>query len=152
MNKLIFKHLATLGPIGYLPAPGTCASIVGFFCVYLVSFLNLSLLSYFILVIFLTSLGAQIISQAIQFFDTSDPQPIVIDEFVGCFYVFLFKPITPEGIVLGFVLFRFFDITKIFGIRSLEDEFQELGILLDDLAAALCANMTTTALLWFINF
>ena len=50
---------------------------------------------------------------------------------------------TSEGflfVLLGFLLFRFFDILKPLGLRALEKLPGGLGVVLDDLGAALYAN------------
>jgi len=70
--------------------------------------------------------------------------------------VFLFNPYVYAGkssllfILLGFLLFRLFDITKPFGIKALEKLPGGFGIVLDDVMAAIYANLILhgIALLW----
>jgi phosphatidylglycerophosphatase A len=71
--------------------------------------------------------------------DTSgdkDPQAIVIDEVAGLWIALAFAPATPLGYGAAFLLFRFFDITKIWPAnwadRSLPGAH---GIMLDDIFA-----------------
>ena len=45
-------------------------------------------------------------------------------------------------VLLGFGLFRFFDIVKPFGIRWIEKAPGGIGIVLDDVFAAIYANLT----------
>jgi phosphatidylglycerophosphatase A len=83
-----------------------------------------------------------------------DPGCIVLDEFAAMPLVFLGTDglVTPERLPVllfaGFALFRFFDILKPLGIRRLQDLPGGLGVLVDDLAAALAACGTLHALIW----
>jgi phosphatidylglycerophosphatase A len=65
-----------------------------------------------------------------------DPQAIVIDEVAGLWIALAFAPATPLGYGAAFLLFRFFDITKIWPAnwadRSLPGAH---GIMLDDVFA-----------------
>jgi phosphatidylglycerophosphatase A len=68
--------------------------------------------------------------------------------------VFLFNPYVHHGksallfIVLGFLLFRLFDITKPFGIKALEKLPGGFGIVLDDVMAAIYANLALHGIAW----
>jgi phosphatidylglycerophosphatase A len=66
---------------------------------------------------------------------------IVIDEAVAFIALFCFLPIHFYTILAGFILFRIFDIFKPFGIAYLEHLPGVAGIMVDDLAAALAANV-----------
>ena len=74
-------------------------------------------------------------------FIKNDPSEIVIDEFVGCLFTFIAIKINFKTIILGFILFRIFDITKIFGIKRIEKLNGATGILLDDIAAGILSNL-----------
>ena len=70
---------------------------------------------------------------------------MILDEFVVVPLCFLGWPalaaVVPAWVVfvLGFALFRLFDITKPFGIYSLQDLPGGWGVVVDDVAAALAA-------------
>ena len=67
----------------------------------------------------------------------SDPKEIVIDEFIGQSLVLVFLPLIFKNYVLGFILFRFFDIYKPYPIKIIEKKFQNgFGIIFDDIIAA----------------
>jgi phosphatidylglycerophosphatase A len=53
-------------------------------------------------------------------------------------------------VLLGFLFFRLFDITKPFGIKALEKLPGGFGIVLDDVMAAIYANLALQAVsrLW----
>jgi len=85
-----------------------------------------------------------------------DPSEVILDEFAAMPLVFLFNPYALSGksslliVLLGFLLFRLFDITKPFGVRALERLPGGLGVVMDDVLAAVYANLTLQAVarLW----
>ncbi len=65
---------------------------------------------------------------------------IVWDEFAGYFVTMIAAPPGWQGIVLGFLLFRLFDIWKPWPIRWLDKNLEGgLGIMVDDLLAGFYA-------------
>lgn len=76
-----------------------------------------------------------------------DNQQIVIDEVVGYLVAFFWLPLSWRFFAAAFVLFRFFDILKPFPINYIDRNVKGgLGVVLDDLAAGLAANMILQAL------
>ena len=66
----------------------------------------------------------------------SDPKEIVIDEFIGQSLVLVFLPLTYQNYILGFILFRFFDIYKPMPINYFEKKYQNaFGVIFDDIIA-----------------
>lgn len=143
------KWIATLGPVGYLPAPGTWASLIALLGIYLLHALNVSWVIYCAITVALGFLGFCVVKISQQYFKHHDPGEIVIDEVLGCFIAFLFVPLDWYTALIGFALFRFFDITKIFGIRWLERQGGVSGVLLDDIGAGLLSNLIVHGFLWF---
>lgn len=79
--------------------------------------------------------------------DEADPREVVADEFSGQAVTFLFIAAVPISNIwvtglLGFLLFRFFDILKPWPIRRSEKLPKGWGILLDDLLAGVYAGIT----------
>jgi phosphatidylglycerophosphatase A len=70
-----------------------------------------------------------------------DPSVVVIDEVLGMFVSLLGLPFDPVVAVVGFVLFRIFDIVKPYPARALEHLPGGLGIMADDVAAGVYANL-----------
>jgi phosphatidylglycerophosphatase A len=68
-----------------------------------------------------------------------DPQFVVIDEVAGQLITFIAVPATWKSLLLGFILFRGFDIVKPPPLRHLERLREGVGILLDDVGAGLYA-------------
>jgi phosphatidylglycerophosphatase A len=65
----------------------------------------------------------------------TDPGFVVIDEVAGQWMVLAVTPVDIGHALLGFALFRFFDIVKPWPVRKLEMLHGGSGIMLDDLAA-----------------
>jgi phosphatidylglycerophosphatase A len=70
-----------------------------------------------------------------------DSSKIIIDEMLGMWVALLFMPWRGDTVAGAFLLFRLFDIIKPFPIRRLERVPGGWGIMLDDLAAGICANV-----------
>ena len=68
-----------------------------------------------------------------------DPQFVVIDEVAGQLITFIGAPVTWKSLLLGFILFRGFDIVKPPPLRHLEKLSEGVGIVLDDVGAGLYA-------------
>ncbi|HEV8048872.1 MAG TPA: phosphatidylglycerophosphatase A [Terriglobales bacterium] len=68
-----------------------------------------------------------------------DPQFVVIDEVAGQLIALIAVPVSWKSMLLGFILFRGFDIVKPPPVRQLEHLREGIGIVLDDVAAGLYA-------------
>ena len=100
-----------------------------------------------VVTIALSIVGIWAASRAERLFGRKDPGAVVIDEVVGQLVTFAFVPPLflggpsyPFKIVIGFVLFRAFDIIKPYPIRKLEKLPSGLGIIVDDIAAGFYAG------------
>lgn len=78
-----------------------------------------------------------------------DPQFVVIDEVAGQWIALLAAPVSWKTLLLGFILFRGFDIVKPPPVRQLERLPEGLGIVIDDVGAGLYALAILQALLHF---
>jgi phosphatidylglycerophosphatase A len=82
------------------------------------------------------------------FFRKRDDQRIVIDEIIGFLITMLWVPKFIRFVIIGFFLFRFFDILKPFPIRRLEKVFKGgFGVVLDDVVAGVYANIVLRLIL-----
>ena len=70
-----------------------------------------------------------------------DSYRVVIDEVAGMFISILFVPIEWKWLLIGFILFRFFDIAKPLYIRRMEAFKGGWGVMLDDVLAGIYANV-----------
>jgi phosphatidylglycerophosphatase A len=68
-----------------------------------------------------------------------DPQFVVIDEDAGQLITLIWIPVSWKSLLLGFILFRAFDIAKPPPVRSLERFREGTGIVVDDVGAGLYA-------------
>jgi phosphatidylglycerophosphatase A len=76
-----------------------------------------------------------------------DPQFVVIDEVAGQLITLIGVPVSWKSLLLGFILFRGFDIVKPPPVRQLEQLPEGLGIVMDDVAAGLYALLIMHVLL-----
>lgn len=139
------KTIATFGYIGYLPAAGTVASFV---CLPIIALITHNFLSLFLVVASWMFVAALIIvSYALPFFKEKDSKHIVIDEGVGIFFTFISVSPSLFSLIIGFFIFRFFDITKCCGISYVEKLPRAWGVVLDDVVAGILANLCLRAIL-----
>ena len=140
MNKII-TIFTTLFGIGYSPiAPGTIGSIFSIvFLYFLIKFVSYSFLVIIFLIILFTSL--KLIEKYSNLLKSHDSSTIVIDEFLGIFLIILFYDYLKFAndfimFLLIIILFRFFDILKIFPINWVDKNIKNsFGVVLDDLLA-----------------
>ncbi|OLD77060.1 MAG: hypothetical protein AUI33_04460, partial [Ignavibacteria bacterium 13_1_40CM_2_61_4] len=76
-----------------------------------------------------------------------DPPVVVIDEVVGMWISLLLLPKTVWAVSLSFLFFRAFDILKPPPARRLERYRHGWGVMLDDVAAAVYANVAARLVL-----
>lgn len=140
--NFIWKSLATLGNLGNWQAPGTWGTIAAVPVVFLARQYcnNLVYLSLVIAVIVSAYL---VIHKSSNFFLISDDQTIIVDEFAGfwCCFIITYK-FSFLILVLNFLIFRFFDISKIWPVNLAEKLPGSLGVLADDLVAGLLTNLS----------
>jgi phosphatidylglycerophosphatase A len=85
--------------------------------------------------------------QAAQSLKKKDPAIVTIDEIAG-FALASFLSFSSGALLIAFVLFRFFDIAKIFPARSLEKLPGGRGIVMDDLIAGVYTFLILRLLTW----
>jgi len=78
-----------------------------------------------------------------------DPQSVVVDEVAGQWITVLFAPVSWKTLLVGFILFRLFDILKPPPVRQLERLPEGVGIVMDDVAAGLYALLVLQLVLHF---
>lgn len=155
----IWELLGTAGGLGHMPrAPGTFGSLPGLLIGPIVQLIFRSpapitgwgvwryLVEYrwiVVMLVVLTLLAWFVIHQLEKEWSTHDDQRIVIDEVVGQAITLAFCPPTFLSLILGFILFRLFDITKPGPIGWADRQIKgALGTLLDDVFAGIAAAIT----------
>ena len=149
MLHLLIKFLLTgfySGIIKYMP--GTCGTLVAVFLYYFFFNNSIEINIILLLILLLLSFLALNYSYSKSIFKEVDDKTIVIDEIIGFLSFMIFFEPTINNIIIGFVLFRFFDIAKPFPIylvdRNLKNSF---GIIFDDIIA----GIFTGVILYLIN-
>jgi phosphatidylglycerophosphatase A len=79
-----------------------------------------------------------------------DPGVVVIDEVLGMLITLALLPLSITGIVLGFLLFRVFDVIKPYPAAQLEHLHGGLGIMADDAVAGLYSYLVLRACMWLV--
>jgi len=77
--------------------------------------------------------------EAARILKQKDPQRVVIDEIVGFLLANFLMPMSAPALLCSFLLFRFFDIAKVFPIDRIERLPGGAGIVLDDVMAGFYA-------------
>ncbi len=149
--RLVFLAATALG-LGYLPqAPGTWGSLGGLALLWVLETLQQRLaifqkgivlpLNPYLWCAVISLLGVWAAGRAEEHLGTKDPQVVVIDEVSGQMLALLLGPALFEGAVnwksylLGFILFRVFDIWKPYPARRAEAMPAGWGVMADDWVA-----------------
>ena len=131
-------------------APGTFGSIPGLILFWLT--LDFGLYAQVGIAVALALAGIWICGESARRIGVHDHGGIVWDEIVGMYVTLFVAPVSVVGFVLAFVLFRIMDIVKPWPIRDLDHSMQGgLGIMLDDLLAALYAALLLALYGWFVT-
>ena len=142
-------RLATLFGIGRVPgAPGTAASLIALPFAWMIAaaFGSLALLALSVAV----GLLAVPISSAYERESRhKDPSDCVIDELAGQWLACAFVPLTLWGFALAFLLFRLFDMTKLWPVSAAEKLKGGWGIVADDMVAGAIAGVIVMLLVHF---
>jgi phosphatidylglycerophosphatase A len=120
-------------------APGTVGTIAAVPLWWLLAQLSQPL--YLTTVLVAAIVGISICGRAAQQLGVHDHGGIVWDEFVGLWVTMAFLPVSCVSLVVGFCLFRLFDIVKPWPMSWLDKNMSGgLGIMIDDIAAGLAAG------------
>jgi len=147
------KLIATFFGLGYISkAPGTFGASGGFLLSYclLQSGLDFQMfhISHIFFVITAYFSGVWACSKLADEWG-HDPSRVVIDETMGFWISILFLPLHFYVLLTGFILFRFFDIIKPFGIKKIDQLKSHHSVMLDDVVAGIYSNITLQIILYF---
>ena len=157
MRRLIL-FIATGAGSGYVPlAPGTAGAAVGTL-IFVLGLRSLPAPLYLLTLVAAIALAIWASDAAIPLFGSKDPRQVTIDELVGVLTALALLPrSTSPGndhllVFLGFLFFRIFDILKPPPVRNIERAAPGgLGIVLDDVAAGLYANLSLRIVASFLS-
>ncbi len=146
VNLLAFGLGTGLSPV----APGTVGSLLALPLAWLT--LPLGLWAQLAVAALLVISGIWICGESARRIGVHDHGGIVWDEVAGMYITLLAAPATIAAWALAFVAFRLFDILKPWPIRDLDHRLGGgLGIMLDDLAAALYAVVLLGCYRWLMT-
>jgi len=124
--------------IGFLPLPGTMASLITIIIYYLFyNYLNTIFFIFFIILILFYSF--YFLNKTLnQSFSSSDPKEIVVDELIGQSIPLLICGNNFFLIILSFLLFRLFDISKPWPASYFDLKIKNAtGVIMDDIIAGI---------------
>jgi len=141
IHFLAFGFGSGLSPI----APGTMGTLAAIPLYYLL--IQFGDFIYLLLTVFITLIGIVICDISSKKLGVHDHSGIVWDEIAGYFITMLFVPHTWYWALVGFVLFRVFDIWKPFPILWFDQHVGGgFGIMVDDVLAAIYAGLILLAM------
>jgi phosphatidylglycerophosphatase A len=152
MKDRLAKLISTAFYVGYFPkAPGTMGSLWGVLIFFLLQNQPRIYLVLFAIIISLIGIIASNLGEKI--FNEKDSQKIVIDEVAGQLITYLLVPYSIENLILGFILFRLFDILKIFPANWAQNNLPKgYGVMGDDIIAGIQAGGILFILHLFFQF
>ncbi|MGI4738044.1 MAG: phosphatidylglycerophosphatase A family protein [Janthinobacterium lividum] len=136
------KLIASVLGIGYVKGGGTVAAVACCLALYLTrdggatwrpwpaGLLTLGVLA-----------GGTLAAQRVEPQWGKDSSRVVIDEVAGMWVSMLLLPVTGPRLLVGLVLFRFFDIRKPLFIRAMEKLPGGVGVMMDDVLAGVYTNL-----------
>ena len=136
---------------GVMPwAPGTFGTLAAIPVYLLMTYL--SPLLYGIILLCVVCIGIYLCGKTAQDFGVHDHSSIVWDEIAGLLLTLWLVPFSYTALLLGFLAFRLFDIWKPSPISLLDKHISGgLGIMLDDILAAVYANLLLQIILYLFT-
>jgi phosphatidylglycerophosphatase A len=142
--------IATCAYVGYVRvAPGTFGSAVGLALFALIRWSGSIAIELGVIVLLL-ALGVWSGNLAERHFRQVDPAPVVLDEVAGMMITLALIPVTVPGAIVGFLIFRLFDVIKPWPANRLEALPGGLGMMADDAMAAVYGNVAMRLLIAFL--
>ncbi|RYY22961.1 MAG: phosphatidylglycerophosphatase A [Chitinophagaceae bacterium] len=131
------KAIATCG-IGYMGKGGGSVAAAAYCIVWFLIAGNIATVWSIVLTLTILFLGTWS-SGKVESIWGHDSSKVVVDEVAGMMITLLWVPINITYVLIGFILFRFFDILKPLGIKSAERLPGGWGVMADDVLAGVYA-------------
>ena len=149
MKNSFITLLVTFGYIGKVKyIPGTIGSFAGL----LVGAVIIKLTNYNVFMscfFILTVISIFAVDEYLKSSENLDPQEVVVDEVLGQWIAIAFIPFNFKSFLIAFILFRFFDISKIYPINKIEKIKGYLGVIGDDLFAGIITAIIILTLTYY---
>lgn len=137
----LVKMIGTFFYVGHLPwAPGTWGSLAGLLIAWFSPEPSRTLL-----LVFMCIAGFYACPRAVAAYQAKDPSVFVMDEVCGMMLGILWLPRSVWVALVGFLLFRFFDVVKPWPISWIQKKDHPSCILWDDLLAGAFTNAVLRA-------
>lgn len=147
-DGLIKEFLSVVG-VGRFPfASGTAGSAVTVLLCYVWLHTYGVYNSVWLTIVFI--IGAIAAQRSLVLFGKDDAKEIVLDEVIGQMIPLLLLPVTWKAYLLGFILFRLFDIVKPYPVCAFDRMKNGWGIMMDDVAAGVYAAIASVMLLHYV--
>ena len=137
---MFYKMIATCGGIGKIKGGGTIAAALYTILWWFIRPSIDGIPVQVIVFLLLTAVGVYV-SNKLEAEWGKDSSKIVIDEAAGMCCTLLFVPHQWQLALMGLAAFRFFDIVKPLFISRAEKLPAGWGVMADDVAAGICANL-----------
>lgn len=142
-ESIYFAKFCAACGVGFSPvAPGTMGSLLALLLLPLVSW---NWFLWILVFLFLYWVGQSSVSK-LDLTKDKDPGFVVMDEVLGIFITFAGVGLSPAALLLGFLLFRLFDVVKPYPCRHFEKFPGFTGILADDLMAGVYARLVMSVI------
>ena len=136
---ILYKMIATCGGIGKIKGGGTIAAVL-YTILWFVIRPSINMPAQ-VVIFFVLMVAGVFVSNRLEPIWGKDSNKIVIDEAAGMCCTLLFVPHQWQYALVGLAAFRFFDIAKPIFISSAEKLPGGWGVMADDVAAGICANL-----------
>jgi len=148
--KGLAVFIASVGYVGFFPiAPGTAGSLAALPLFALIRWIGMPAVE-LSMIVAVFAIGVWAASGTEVALGRKDPGVVVIDEVLGMLITLALLPVSIAGIVLGFLLFRVFDVVKPYPAAQLEHLHGGLGIMADDAVAGVYAYLVLRACMWLV--
>lgn len=148
--KALAVCIASFGYVGFFPiAPGTAGSLAALVLFAFVRWVGMPAFE-LSMIVAVFAIGVWAASGTEVALGRKDPGVVVIDEVLGMLITLALLPLSIAGIVLGFFLFRLFDVIKPYPADKLEHLHGGLGIMADDAVAGMYSYLVLRACMWLV--
>jgi phosphatidylglycerophosphatase A len=131
-------YVAAWGPCGFAPvAPGTFGTLGAIPLYWALARLDAPV--YLLTTLAFSAIAAYAAQRAAPYWGVADASPIVIDEVAGYLVTMALVPFSWPAAILGFFLFRIFDVLKPWPASAFDRMKNGFGVAMDDVAAGVFA-------------
>jgi phosphatidylglycerophosphatase A len=160
MDKTLRQRVSMKNPVHFLALgfgsglapmmPGTFGSLAALPILFAMSFVTLEVFIFITVASFLV--GIYLCGKTARDLNMHDHGSIVWDEVAGMMVTFIAVPLNPLSLLLGFLLFRFFDILKPWPISVFDRRVHGgFGIMIDDIVAGAIACACLHGILYILS-